>query len=516
MLLGVFVNHFYDFTVDDAYISFRYATNLAEGNGLVFNLGECVEGYTNFLWTALIGGLIYLGADPVPASKVLGIIFALITLALLLETSIRLLPGRGWLNKIPSLLLVTTPSFAIWTVSGLETIMFACLLLMTFRLILYEESSPHRFQWSWILLFILTLTRPEGLLFFALAVVVKFFPERDFKRLARWAAPYLILLAVYLAWKYWYFGNLLPNTFYAKTGRGLYQYLGGLFYTYSYFKNYGGVVVPVLVLLPLLTWGNLTGVKKKALSFLLLSFAGWVAYSVYKGHDPLPSFRFFVLILPITFLLIMQGLAVLQDAVRKLLQPSRPASVAAGLMTVAIVGLLVTQSMIVTYLSTASRTRMQEYQVHITGMDARHEFIPMGKALRRLAPPDAEIAVIDAGAIPYFSGLYTIDRWGLIDPHIARHGGGGNIGEKYDAAYILERKPAFIQTKMYRSFYNRLKEGSPVTMEDFDWPGDLHLFRDSSFTTDYHMSAEPVLDGFFVRNDLSWLSTGAGNADPNE
>jgi hypothetical protein len=40
--------------VDDAYITFRYAHNLAEGRGLVFNEGEYVEGYTNFLWTVLM------------------------------------------------------------------------------------------------------------------------------------------------------------------------------------------------------------------------------------------------------------------------------------------------------------------------------------------------------------------------------------------------------------------------------------------------------------------------------
>jgi arabinofuranosyltransferase len=40
--------------VDDAYISFRYAHNLVEGEGLVFNPGEYVEGYTNLLWTLLM------------------------------------------------------------------------------------------------------------------------------------------------------------------------------------------------------------------------------------------------------------------------------------------------------------------------------------------------------------------------------------------------------------------------------------------------------------------------------
>jgi hypothetical protein len=56
---------------DDAFISFRYARNLAEGHGLVFNVGERVEGYTNFLWTVLFAPLIKLGIDPAQASIVM-------------------------------------------------------------------------------------------------------------------------------------------------------------------------------------------------------------------------------------------------------------------------------------------------------------------------------------------------------------------------------------------------------------------------------------------------------------
>ena len=44
--------------VDDSLISIRYAENLAQGNGVVFNLGERVEGYTNFLWLC-VSALLY-------------------------------------------------------------------------------------------------------------------------------------------------------------------------------------------------------------------------------------------------------------------------------------------------------------------------------------------------------------------------------------------------------------------------------------------------------------------------
>ena len=51
------------FTIDDSFISYRYARNLARGLGLVYNAGERIEGYTNFLFTVLLAGGIKLGID---------------------------------------------------------------------------------------------------------------------------------------------------------------------------------------------------------------------------------------------------------------------------------------------------------------------------------------------------------------------------------------------------------------------------------------------------------------------
>ena len=51
----------FNFVTDDAFISFVFSRNLAEHGQLVFNLGEPVEGYTNFLWTVVLGALMKLG-----------------------------------------------------------------------------------------------------------------------------------------------------------------------------------------------------------------------------------------------------------------------------------------------------------------------------------------------------------------------------------------------------------------------------------------------------------------------
>jgi arabinofuranosyltransferase len=53
------------FVQDDAFVTLRYAQNLAEGAGLTWNPGERVEGYTNFLWALLLVVAFRLGIDPV-------------------------------------------------------------------------------------------------------------------------------------------------------------------------------------------------------------------------------------------------------------------------------------------------------------------------------------------------------------------------------------------------------------------------------------------------------------------
>nr|HPQ40048.1 hypothetical protein [bacterium] len=80
---------------DDPFISFRYARNIANGHGAVFNTGHRVEGYSNFLWVLILAGIIRLGGDPVVASKWIGCLCNLATLTLIILYSRRLL-SRTW------------------------------------------------------------------------------------------------------------------------------------------------------------------------------------------------------------------------------------------------------------------------------------------------------------------------------------------------------------------------------------------------------------------------------------
>ena len=84
-------NAFYQ---DDAFISFRYAKNLVDGHGLVFNPGERVEGYTNFLWTLLMTIPIYFGYGPVVFSQMLGLVCFAGSLLLTYLTTVRIFKSQ--------------------------------------------------------------------------------------------------------------------------------------------------------------------------------------------------------------------------------------------------------------------------------------------------------------------------------------------------------------------------------------------------------------------------------------
>ena len=146
---GVLVAHslVFDFVTDDAYISFVYARNLAQHGQLVFNLGEpAVEGYTNFLWTVLLAGLLKVGLLPELASRIFGTAFAVATLGVTawLARRLRVAGGSRWRRRmvgwdaLPALLLAVVPGYACWASGGLETQMF------TFFVVLGSALAPRR------------------------------------------------------------------------------------------------------------------------------------------------------------------------------------------------------------------------------------------------------------------------------------------------------------------------------------------------------------------------------------
>jgi hypothetical protein len=249
----------YAFLADDAFISFRYAQNLARGEGLVFNPGERVEGYTNFLWVVLLAGLDALGVSPEDAAPALGLLATVVLWALVGWFALRDLPGPGrrWLSLVPLVLLGATRSVAVFATSGLETRLFEVLVLAgAFAQIVAVERHLAGGRPRWVLAAALlgaaTLTRPDGLLvsLSTLAASHAYLLGRRRFSLRAAAAPFVLYAGIVLGhfgFRYAYYGEWLPNTYYAKVGGELWFEMGGA-YLATFVLEYGAVLwVPLLV-----------------------------------------------------------------------------------------------------------------------------------------------------------------------------------------------------------------------------------------------------------------------------
>ncbi|MHC5071192.1 MAG: hypothetical protein ACYTGO_11980, partial [Planctomycetota bacterium] len=149
---------------DDAFISFRYAKNLVDGHGLVFNAGERVEGYTNFLWTMLVAAGMTAGVDPVVFGHVVGILFHLATIVLLLRSTAVAVP-------VAAVALALHHHSAEFASCGLETAMFTFLVTVgLMRLIAATAAKDHVL--ASLALVLATMTRPDGVLFVVVAAAL--------------------------------------------------------------------------------------------------------------------------------------------------------------------------------------------------------------------------------------------------------------------------------------------------------------------------------------------------------
>jgi hypothetical protein len=242
---------------DDAFITMRYVKNFVEGNGLVYNVGERVEGYTHFLWLMVLAASKAIGFDPVDASMWLGIAAYAGILILLLAISLREYkknPNRIWL-PIAAALFALNYDTAEWASGGLETSFYTLLVLGAFYLWFYSRfSEQRRLLLTGITLMLISLTRPDGVLFTATAVVLltvmglrnKQSILSLSKNIGILVLPSIVIGIPYLIWKYNYYGDILPLTYYAKSADENY-FNQGFFYIWLYFRVHFTSAIALIV-----------------------------------------------------------------------------------------------------------------------------------------------------------------------------------------------------------------------------------------------------------------------------
>lgn len=252
--LGVYQAARLAWTSDDAYISFRYAHHLVDGLGLVYNAGERVEGYTNFLWTLWSALGLKLGVPVETWANASGIACFAATIALLVLLSWRRARGVALAVPIPlaALWFALQPDACTFATGGLETGLFTLLAVAGYLTLvgLGGRGDIRRAALAAALLGLGCLTRPDGVLFAALGGGYVFLAARPRMRAAFAYAGTLAAIGVPFAlWKLAYYGDLMPNTYYAKSAM-IPWWSQGWAYVWLYFSKYPPLVVgPVLVLL---------------------------------------------------------------------------------------------------------------------------------------------------------------------------------------------------------------------------------------------------------------------------
>ncbi len=215
------------FLCDDAYITFRYVSNARDGHGLVWNPPPFlpVEGYTGFSWAILLWAVwSWFGIEPPDSANVMSIAFGVCQFAVIVFAAFRLRGRDG--ERLPDSValaavacIVAQRTFLQWMTSGLETALFNFAFVswapLGFRV---RESRGTKWLALWsAAAATAALTRPDGLLLVAATVggALVASGRPNWRSIAAGLAP-LVTVAAHVAWRRSFYGEWLPNTYYAK------------------------------------------------------------------------------------------------------------------------------------------------------------------------------------------------------------------------------------------------------------------------------------------------------------
>jgi hypothetical protein len=394
-------------TVDDAYIAYRYAENLARGWGPVYNPGEWVEGYTSVAWVVALAGLHAIGLPTEWVGKGLGELCAIaIPLTLLGAPRWAPIGPRG--AAAAALMAGTSGVIVGWAAGGLEVTAGALVTLVAW----WGHLAGKR--WAPIVAALCPLVRPE-LLLVPLVMLADHVVARGVREAGALALALAVLVGGSEAFRLWAYGWPLPNTFYAKVGATGEQVRRGLEYLAGWLATGGALVLVALA-----------GVR--GLPRAWWPVVGWgilhVGFVVAVGGDALPAWRFFAPIVPVAALLGGRALERVHP---------RGEWLAVAVAAVHLAGIA---------LDPQQAPKMGRDAISANGREA-------GLWLAANFPPDTVIATNTAGSVPYFSGFVSIDMLGLCDAHIA-HTTPPDMGarmaghEKGDGAYVLSREPDLV------------------------------------------------------------------------
>lgn len=417
---------------DDAYISYRYALNFAQGRGLTFNpetnvfpTSDRVEGYSNLLYVLIMAVAVpIVGQAGVYGFSVWFNILCAVASLFVFHELIKQRLTPKW-RGLALLLFALTPSLWLWASSGMEVALVYLIQLGTVLFVNRVKTDQKRATLGVsVCVAVSILVRADGFLI-PLLVVVYLMITRHFRSSALILLSILLTLGALTLWRLGYYGDVLPNTFYVKVaGNLLYRVTYGLLLLGQIVVHQGLWVYLIglaTVAIRFLARAVSTRLKEISLSFEVMFGLAWLGYWIYIGGDVYYD-RFLMPLFALGIVILFGRL----DEMIPDLQKRGLVLIAAGLVIVQLLTLGIDSRFFYT---------TKKYDAWLVlGNFLRQNY--WGKTL----------AVDAAGKIPYISGLNALDMLGLNDRYIGKQTPRADmIGHmKFDSAYVFAQSPNLI------------------------------------------------------------------------
>jgi len=447
---------YFGFTVDDAFISLRYARNVAAGWGFVFNrVGPPVEGYSNFLWIVLEAAVFRVApaADPIIAAKLFGVAFGVAAVVAVYFFARRLYgPAAGGLAAA---LVGANAAVPFWAIGGLETTQYLLLLFVALLLSLRIKDGGFWPAGAGVAWCAAALARPDGVVMAAAVLGYIIVSRRGARRAGLLAAAvFAVLYGVYFAWRWHYFGLFLPNTFYARAGIGVRSLASRLIGLWP-------LVLWVLPAAVLAAWGARRW-RKPETGILWVGVVVAMLAPLVAKREWMPGYRYEI---PFLGLLAVAAAGALAELLKRARVGVAALALAAGCLYAFLPGVFL-------------------YGDVGYGAKLARAHGALGQWLATAAPVGGSLAAWDMGAIPYYADFpvnYDIHPEGLLSTETTRWG--------YDAAKFIRRKPAFFILFSRRPDCVEAPAGSWVWVyyRSPDFVRDYKYLFTFTYDRDYHL-----------------------------
>lgn len=462
----VLASGFIPYQRDDAFIAYRFAANFAASNEIVYNLGgQWIEGFSSPIWFLLLSlSSKIMGPATLPTvSMVMGLasFFAMLLFAIIISkhSKYRAPDHSRWQTFFIVSLLSTLPAACYYSVTGLETLLFATIVLCyagaTARLLPFSIGVASGFCAAWI--------RPEGPWLMVMGTTQLLFllnkGERisglfNKKNIVLLLAPLAGFISLVLI-RWYCFGSLLPNTYWAKEP----ELITGLKYIYKNFTTpwYGFLLLSALV-------GGLTG-GRIYLGFLVAGLT-WIFAAVLEGGDWMPLGRM-LLSANILFALAAGGLFAHTAGNNA---PTKTSLLRKFIAVPLLLLILASNISAIARQTVESRTTM--YTLNIDAKDA----------IKWLQEEEVQsVGLVDIGEIGFRTGINIFDFAGLTDSYIAK-APGGLLDKEFDLDYLFEkRRPQVLIIRLLEPFKNNIIESSDI---------EIRIMQDDRFIQQYSLAAK--------------------------